>query len=58
MALQDRSAFSPHDDRRDTATEIDAPIESAALARLLDEVRDGEHKVARGYNRTYNRHNR
>jgi hypothetical protein len=57
MALEDPSAFAP-DAARDDVTEIDAPVASAALARLLDEVRGGDHEVARGYNRTYNRHNR
>lgn len=57
MALEDHSAFAP-DASRDDATEIDAPIASPALARLLEEVRGGDREVARGYNRTYNRHNR
>lgn len=58
MALDDPSAFGTHDTPRDTAMDIDAPITSPALARLLDEVRGGEHVVTQGYNRTYNRHNR
>ena len=58
MALDDPSAFAPHDIPHDAAAEIEAPITSPALARLLDEVRGGDCEVARGYNRTYNRHNR
>ena len=57
MALEDPSAFAP-DAARDDMMEIDVPVASAALARLLDEVRGGDHEVTRGYNRTYNRHNR
>lgn len=31
---------------------------SAVLARLIDEVRNEDHDVARSYDRTHNRHNR
>jgi hypothetical protein len=58
MALYDTAAFVPRDPPHDTATEIDVPISSPALARLLDEVRGGGFEVTQGYNRTYNRHNR
>jgi hypothetical protein len=58
MALDDPSAFAPRDTPHNFTTEIDVPITSPALARLLDEVRGGDREVARGYNRTYNRHNR
>ena len=58
MDLDDPSAFVPRDTPYDTATEIDAPVASTALARLLDEVRGDDHEATRGYNRTYNRHNR
>jgi hypothetical protein len=37
---------------------LDVPLDSAALNRLLDEVRVEELDVSRSYNRTYNRHNR
>jgi hypothetical protein len=37
---------------------LDVPLDSPALKRLLDEVRDGGLQVSRSYNRTYNRHNR
>jgi hypothetical protein len=37
---------------------LDAPLDSPALTRLLDEVRDEGLQVSRSYNRTYNRHNR
>lgn len=37
---------------------LDAPLDSPALTRLLDEVRDEGIRVSRSYNRTYNRHNR
>lgn len=37
----------------------DVVLESAALARVIDEVRIGETRSVVGtYNRTYNRHNR
>lgn len=37
---------------------LDVPLDSAALNRLLDEVRGEDIDVSRSYNRTYNRHNR
>lgn len=37
---------------------LDAPLDSPALRRLLDEVRGHDAEVSRSYNRTYNRHNR
>jgi hypothetical protein len=37
---------------------LDAPIDSPALSRLIDEVRSEGTEVSRSYNRTYNRHNR
>ena len=58
MALDDPTAFAARGHHHDGTTEIDAPIASPALTRLLDEVRGGDREVARGYNRTYNRHNR
>ncbi len=41
------------------AANVDAPLSSAALARVIAEVRTGDVRAATGaYNRTYNRHNR
>jgi hypothetical protein len=41
------------------AARQDAPLESAALARVIAEVRTGPVQVNAGaYNRTYNRHTR
>lgn len=38
---------------------LDAPLDSPALNRLIEEVRGEEEVgVSRSYNRTYNRHNR
>lgn len=37
---------------------LDARLESAAIARLIEEVRSTDFEVTRAYNRTYNRHNR
>jgi hypothetical protein len=37
---------------------LDVSLDSPALTRLLDEVRDEGLQVSRSYNRTYNRHNR
>jgi cytochrome P450 len=42
----------------DEALRLDAPIDSPAIRRLLEEVRAEEVDVPRGYNRTFNRHNR
>ncbi|MET3710787.1 hypothetical protein ABIC65_001489 [Sphingomonas trueperi] len=41
------------------AARAEVPLESAALARVIAEVRTGPIQVKAGaYNRTYNRHNR
>ena len=51
-------------DKRESAreeelpAELDVPLVSPALQRLLDEVRLEDNDVPRGYNRTFNRHNR
>lgn len=37
---------------------LDAPLDSAAVVRLIEEVRGTDFEVTRAYNRTYNRHNR
>jgi hypothetical protein len=44
--------------RTEEAELLDAPIESPAIRRLLEEVRAEEVDVSRSYNRTFNRHNR
>ncbi len=42
-----------------TAAELDAPLDSPALSRLIEEIRFEENGgVPRSYNRTFNRHNR
>lgn len=47
-----------HDGRPQMEGGLDAPIDSPAIRRLLDEVRAEEVDVPRSYNRTFNRHNR
>lgn len=42
----------------DSLGDVDAPLDSAVLARLIEEVRSTHLEVTRAYNRTYNRHNR
>lgn len=37
---------------------LDVRLESVAIARLIEEVRETDFEVTRAYNRTYNRHNR
>jgi hypothetical protein len=37
---------------------LDLPLDSVAVARLIEEVRSTDFEVTRAYNRTYNRHNR
>lgn len=39
-------------------SELDVPLNSPAIQRLLDEIRNGDTEVGRVFNRTYNRHNR
>jgi hypothetical protein len=48
---------SPRIDRMNR-DELDAPLDSPAIARLVEEVRSTDFEVTRAYNRTYNRHNR
>jgi hypothetical protein len=38
--------------------ELDERLDSATLARLIEEVRNESLDVGRNYDRTYNRHNR
>ena len=46
-------------ERVEGAAHADVSLGSAALARVIDEVRTGEVRSTMGaYNRTYNRHNR
>jgi hypothetical protein len=40
------------------AEELDEKLDSATLARLIEEVRNEGLDVGRNYDRTYNRHNR
>lgn len=66
LALDDSGAMigtagetSMHANKNASATRQDIPVGSAALARLIAEVRTSEPRLgANGYNRTYNRHNR
>lgn len=44
--------------RVDEAQSLDAPIDSPAIRRLIEEVRAEQVEVPRSYNRTFNRHNR
>jgi hypothetical protein len=37
---------------------LDAPIDSLAIRRLIEEVRTETIDMSRSYNRTFNRHNR
>lgn len=46
------------DDHRERDEQLDVPLDSPALIRLINEVRSNEVDVSRSYNRTYNRHNR
>jgi len=57
--MADGNFARPHDDgSRSQDDLLDAPLDSPALRRLLDEVRGDDADVMRSYNRTYNRHNR
>lgn len=48
-----------HVDKSASAERADVSLGSAALARVIAEVRTGEVQATMGaYNRTYNRHNR
>jgi hypothetical protein len=43
---------------KDNEISLDIPIESAAIRRMIEEVRSEQSDVPRSYNRTFNRHNR
>jgi len=40
------------------AISLASAVDSAALARLIEEVRNEDVSIARSYDRTHNRHNR
>lgn len=40
------------------AQQLDVPLDSPAIRRLIEEVRAETINVQRSYNRTFNRHNR
>jgi len=42
----------------DSERSLDLPIESAAIRRMIEEIRSEQSDVPRSYNRTFNRHNR
>lgn len=42
----------------DQDDDLDVPVDSPAIRRLIEEVRAEEDGVPRSYNRTFNRHNR
>ena len=50
---EDKPAAQPR-----VADDLDEEIDSATLARLIEEVRNEGLGVGRNYDRTYNRHNR
>jgi hypothetical protein len=54
----DRIAPSGAFTKADQIESVDMPLGSAAVARLIEEVRSTDFEVTRAYNRTYNRHNR
>lgn len=58
MDFADHAALARSRDDPTLERELEASVSSAALARLLGEVRGADQEVARAYNRTYNRHNR
>ena len=42
----------------ETIDDLELSLDSPAIKRLVEEVRTEDHGVPRGYNRTFNRHNR
>jgi hypothetical protein len=59
MAPKEFSTRMLDEKARDGSAELEVPIASPVLKRLLDEVRGGgDLEVSRSYDRTYNRHNR
>jgi hypothetical protein len=45
-------------DPRGPASPLACAVDSVALARLIEEVRNEDVSIARSYDRTHNRHNR
>ncbi len=43
---------------RTSELDLDVPLDSRAIRRLIEEVRAETIDVPRSYNRTFNRHNR
>lgn len=58
QAMDDGRVVQVVEVRKDEAQSLDAPIDSPAIRRLLEEVRAEQVDVPRSYNRTFNRHNR
>lgn len=56
--MPDEMRVPVSDEHGEHEMQLDAPLDSPALKRLIDEVRSEEIDVSRSYNRTYNRHNR
>ena len=42
----------------DAPVDMDIPVDSVTLARLIDEVRNEDPAVGRSYDRVHHRHNR
>ena len=54
-AVMETTKFRNNEETADTQS---LKLESAALSRLLDEVRNNQVSAPTAYNRTHNRHNR
>lgn len=58
--MEDRAETTDATDleKLETPETDEVGLDSVALSRLLDEVRNSDGFQTSGYNRTYNRHNR
>lgn len=63
LSMEDASKMTnvnrdPEPEHATDPGQLDVTLDSPALRRLLEEVRSEDVEVPRGYNRTFNRHNR
>ncbi|MGH7025565.1 MAG: YhhA family cyclophane-containing RiPP [Caulobacteraceae bacterium] len=58
LTMADGSMLAKAVEAKAAAPQLDVPLDSPAIRRLIEEVRAETVDVPRSYNRTFNRHNR
>jgi len=54
----ERPEFTYDKENTNAPVDMDIPVDSVTLARLIDEVRNEDPAVGRSYDRVHHRHNR